>query len=117
MGIASWMSPSDHGHGTHTQLGLAPCAWAVWFDKPCPSCGMTTSFAHAGEGHWVQSAKAQPFAVLLVIGSSAVFWGALVQAVSGAKLGDAFIGMLRPKVFLALGAFALGAWIYKIMTW
>ncbi len=114
---AAWLSPSNAGHGTHTQLGLDACAWAVWFDKPCPSCGMTTSFAHAGEGHWAKSATTQPFALLLVIGSAAVFWGSLVQAATGAKVGHAFMGMLRPRVFLAFGALAAGAWIYKIVTW
>ena len=78
---------------------------------------MTTSFAHAGEGHWVQSAKTQPFAFLLVIGSATMFWGAAAQAITGARLGDALMGLLRPKVFLLLGALLLGAWVYKIATW
>ncbi|AMV24348.1 hypothetical protein VT84_08125 [Gemmata sp. SH-PL17] len=30
---------------THTQLGMPPCNFAVLTGKPCPSCGMTTSFA------------------------------------------------------------------------
>jgi hypothetical protein len=78
---------------------------------------MTTSFAHAGEGQWIQSATTQPFALLLVIGSAAVFWGAGIQATTGARLGDAFMGLLRPKIFLFLGVLALGAWVYKMMTW
>jgi hypothetical protein len=30
---------------THTQLGMPPCNFVVLTGKPCPSCGMTTSFA------------------------------------------------------------------------
>lgn len=31
--------------GTHQQLGLPPCTFKVLTDLPCPSCGMSTSFA------------------------------------------------------------------------
>jgi len=33
------------GHGTHQQLGLPPCTFYVIFQRPCPACGMTTSWA------------------------------------------------------------------------
>lgn len=114
---AAWISPNAEGHGSHTQLGLSPCQWAVWFDKPCPSCGMTTAFAHAGEGSWVQSGATQPFGLLLVIGSAALFWGALSQAATGARVGSALGGMLRPKLFIVLGVLFGAAWMYKIITW
>lgn len=114
---AAWITPSSEGHGSHTQLGLAPCQWAVWFDKPCPSCGMTTAFAHAGEGSWVQSAATQPFGLLLVIGSASLFWGALTQAVTGARVGSALGTLLRPRLFIILGVLFAAAWVYKIFTW
>ena len=114
---ASWLTPNTQGHGSHTQLGLAPCTWAVWFDKPCPTCGMTTAFAEAGEGNWIRSAWTQPFGFLLVIGSAAVFWGAMIQAATGARLGSSFVGLLQPRVFVLLGVLFAGAWVYKIITW
>lgn len=114
---AAWLTPNAEGHGSHTQLGLAPCTWAVWFDKPCPTCGMTTSFAQAGEGNWVRSGVTQPFGLLLVIGSAGVFWGSLTQAVTGAPLGTSFVGLFKPRIFISLGVLFAGAWIYKIVTW
>jgi hypothetical protein len=30
---------------THTQMGLPPCSFKTMSGLPCPSCGMTTSFA------------------------------------------------------------------------
>lgn len=114
---AAWLSPNKAGHGSHTQLGLAPCTWAIWFDKPCPTCGMTTAFAQAGEGNWIRSLSTQPFGFLLVIGSAAVFWGALTQAVTGARLGSSFTGLMRPSVFMILGVLFVGSWVYKVLIW
>src|ERR1700739_4433028 len=43
---------------THTQLGLAPCNFVLLTGKPCPSCGMTTSFALLVRGDVVASVRA-----------------------------------------------------------
>jgi len=115
--MGAWLQPSTDGHGTHTQLGLKPCMWAVTLDKPCMTCGMTTSFAHAGEGNWLVSFLTQPMGSLLVVLTSIVFWGALVQTVSGARIGTMIQPALRPRVFFALGILMLLAWGYKVITW
>lgn len=113
----AWLTPSDEGHGTHTALGLKPCLWAVTLDKPCMTCGMTTSFAEAGEGRWVSSFLTQPMGSFLVLLTSVVFWGALVQTISGARIGTMIQPALRPRVFIVLGIMLLLAWGYKVMTW
>ena len=38
------LSPDAHGHGTHQRLGLPPCPSVLLFDRPCPGCGLTTSW-------------------------------------------------------------------------
>lgn len=43
---------------THTQLGLPKCSSVQMFGKPCPACGMTTSFALLTHGDVVNSMKA-----------------------------------------------------------
>ena len=45
LGTARLLEPDPRGFGTHTQLGLAPCAFARITGRPCPTCGMTTAFA------------------------------------------------------------------------
>jgi hypothetical protein len=50
LGIAFWLEPSPRGFGTHLQLGLPQCSSYAWFGVPCPSCGMTTSWALVGDG-------------------------------------------------------------------
>jgi hypothetical protein len=37
--------------GSHQTIGLPPCNFKTWTGMPCPSCGMTTSFAHLVRGN------------------------------------------------------------------
>jgi len=55
--------PKSGGVGTHEELGLPPCGFYLMFHKPCPSCGMTTSFALLMHGKIIQAIKAQPAGV------------------------------------------------------
>src|SRR5204863_3314928 len=61
LGVALWLNPAPDGHGTHTQLGLPPCAWAVALNRPCPTCGMTTAFSFGVRGRLAEAFQAQPF--------------------------------------------------------
>jgi hypothetical protein len=68
---------------THTQIGMPPCNFVVLTGKPCPSCGMTTSFALLVRGDVVNSLKAN------WVGSTiCVLWAlTLVWAVASAAWG------------------------------
>lgn len=46
-----YLEPSSAGHGTHTQLGLPKCYSVVMFDRPCPGCGLTTSWTATMHGN------------------------------------------------------------------
>ena len=117
LSIAAWLTPASQGHGTHTQLGLTPCMWVAALDRPCPTCGMTTSFSYAGQGSWIQSAKTQPMGTLLTLITATIFWGALIQTITGARFSSVIQPALRPRTFLVFGILLLGAWFYKIATW
>jgi hypothetical protein len=52
---------------THTQLGLQPCTMAQVLGIPCPSCGMTTSFALLMRGDVVHSLQANCVGTLLAV--------------------------------------------------
>src|SRR6516225_4174378 len=67
LGIARWLTPSPAGVGTHERLGLPPCLFLKFTGWPCPSCGLTTSFAHAARFHFVRAAIAQPFGLVAFI--------------------------------------------------
>ncbi len=49
------LTPSGHGHGTHQSLGLSPCPSALFLGRPCPGCGLTTSWTHFLHGNIVES--------------------------------------------------------------
>lgn len=114
LGTASGMTPSEEGRGTHTQLGLPACSWPEATGAPCPSCGMTTSFAHAAEGDLVGSVLAQPFGALLAIATASAFWLSSFTAATGARVHDALGNALRPRIMWVIAALALAAWAYKI---
>ncbi len=59
---------SPLGHGTHTQLGLPPCGSVIAFDRPCPGCGLTTSWTALLHGNVAQSFAANLFGPLLYLG-------------------------------------------------
>lgn len=117
LAVAAWMNPSARGHGTHTQIGLPPCSWAIWFDKPCPTCGMTTAFSHAGEARWLSAVLTQPAGAALAIATATAFWLALHVALTGSRLGAMTGWLVRPRTMTLLGAGLIGAWVYKIVTW
>src|SRR5437667_1744631 len=50
---------------THLQLGLPPCNFKVMTGLPCPSCGMTTSFALLVRGDLGNSLRANAVGTLL----------------------------------------------------
>lgn len=116
--LATFLTPSSQGHGTHSQLGMPPCGWAMYFGKPCVTCGMTTSFAHAVRLELSDAALVQPFALLLVVLSGVVFWAALYATLTGS---DALVlllrNLVRPRVIWSLALGAGLAWGYKWITW
>jgi hypothetical protein len=64
--------------GTHRQLGLPPCSFMQLFGRPCPHCGMTTSFALLAHGDLVGSMRANFVGTLLAIASvAAIVWALL----------------------------------------
>ncbi|HZW09136.1 MAG TPA: DUF2752 domain-containing protein [Phycisphaerales bacterium] len=115
--VASRLAPEAAGHGTHTQLGLPPCAWAEALGKPCMTCGMTTAFAYAARGDLLDSARTQPFGFVLAVLTAATGWGALHVAATGSMLAAAASRMLTPRLLWTAGAMLLAAWGYKVLTW
>lgn len=114
--LAAWFEPAMDGHGTHTQLGLPPCGWVLGMGIPCPSCGMTTSFAHAADGNLLGSFQAQPAGAMLAVGTAMVFVLSVWVLSSGSAIGGFWVDRIDKRVFIVGGAIILAAWIYKILV-
>ncbi len=111
------VKPSAEGHGTHESLGLPPCAWVVWFDKPCATCGMTTAVSHATHASFLQSAKTQPMGFLIALTLATIFWGATHQALTASRIGSVAQRAITTKAVILFLTLILAAWIYKAATW
>lgn len=87
--VAAWLDPYDaegtpRRMETHRQLGLPACSFKTLTkglgpDKeglPCPSCGMTTSFALLAHGDVWNSLRANAVGTLMAVFCVVVlFWG------------------------------------------
>ena len=70
--VARMLNPYDElgrarTEETHRQLGLPPCTFLEVTKLPCPSCGMTTSFALLVRGDVVHSLRANWVGTLLAL--------------------------------------------------
>lgn len=114
--IARWLRPSPRGVGTHEQLGLPPCLFLHFTGFPCPSCGLTTSFAHAARLDFYQSLIIQPFGLIafcltilsiplaLYLIHRRIAWAGLIHARGGNVL------------LYSLLAFYVLSWLYKLLV-
>ncbi len=85
LAMAAWLDPSPSGRGTHQQLGLPPCTFLFLFDRPCPACGMTTSWSYVMHGDWDAACRANLGGTLLALLAISVACGALAIAASGRR--------------------------------
>jgi hypothetical protein len=83
LAIAGFLVPNASGIGTHHQLGLPPCTFVWLFGVRCPSCGMTTSWAHAVRGHFAQAVKSNAGGALLAMMAFALGCWFMISAVRG----------------------------------
>lgn len=69
--------------GSHQTIGMPPCRFAQMTDMPCPSCGMTTSFAllvrgdvwNSMKANWVGTGLAVFCALMIPWAIASAFWG------------------------------------------
>jgi hypothetical protein len=114
LAVALWLKPAACGYGTHTQLGLPPCNFLLVTHLPCPSCGLTTSFAYAIRFQFWKAFLASPFGLVAFFGTvslipSAIFL--LWRRISFRQITESahFI-----KAVYAATALYFLSWIFKL---
>jgi hypothetical protein len=81
--LARCLHPSELGFGTHEALGLPPCSAISWFGIPCPTCGMTTSWAHLVRGNLGMSWQCNPGGTCLALVAMLTVVWALQNSIRG----------------------------------
>lgn len=115
--VAAILEPSPTGLGTHSSVGMPPCGWITMFDTPCPTCGMTTAFAHAANGNIHLALHAQPLGGLLALGTAIAFLCGVHVAITGSRIGVVMARLWGRKTAWLLGALLLLSWVYKIIVY
>lgn len=114
---AGTLAADPAGHGTHQQLGLPACGFALATGHPCPTCGMTTAFTHAAHARLVDALRTQPGGALASLGVAALFWPSLHTALTGSRALELCGKLLTSKGLWTAGAVWLGSWLYTFLTW
>jgi hypothetical protein len=104
---AACLPPDPRGFGTHERLGLPPCGFHQLVGGRCPSCGMTTSWAHLTRGEIGRALQANlAGALLAVLAAGSAPWllaCALRGTWIGGRPGDRIgIGLVATLVAVAL---------------
>jgi hypothetical protein len=109
------LTPDARGHGTHQQLGLPPCTFYLVFQRPCPACGMTTSWAWLLRGEIGHALAANAGGTLLAILSLVGAPWLSISALHGRWFG------FRPREW-TIAAFAgmvslvtAGQWVWRLL--
>lgn len=112
--VAVLLVPDESGMGTHRQFGGGPCGMLVMTGLPCPTCGMTTAFAHFVRGQFLRSFAVQPAGFVLAGGTVGLGVVAGVALIRGRWPNPAGWILTPHRLFLALLGLLLGAWAFKI---
>ncbi|MBN1342454.1 MAG: DUF2752 domain-containing protein [Phycisphaerae bacterium] len=115
LGFAWHVNPDPKGVGTHRQLGLGPCGFLLTTGLPCPTCGMTTSFAYAVRGRLISAFWSQPAGTLLALATTALACVAVVVLIAGRRVELNWY-RINPMHVLVIGLTVfLGSWVFKIV--
>jgi hypothetical protein len=114
LAVALWLKPAACGYGTHTQLGLPPCNFLMVTHLPCPSCGLTTSFAYAIRWQFWKAFMANPFGLFAFFGTVALIPASILllwRRISFRRITE---NARFVKAVYVTTAFYFLSWIFKL---
>lgn len=116
LSVAAMLKPSPLRCGTHQQLGLPPCTFLFLFGRPCPTCGMTTAWAHLVRGHWTDACRANVGGMLLAMLAIAAAPWLLVSAWHGCWLGISPSGVIAAWISTSILLITLIQWCFRLIA-
>ena len=117
LAVASGLSPTKWGYGTHRQLGLPACSMLVETGWPCPTCGLTTSVSALANGRVGLAVRANVFGLVIFV---ALITGVVSGAVEAVLGWDVLGKAARPGVWwflIAAVGVCLGWVVNLIVGW
>ncbi|MEE9296096.1 MAG: DUF2752 domain-containing protein [Phycisphaerae bacterium] len=114
--VAARLTPDPSGTGTHRQLGFQPCTVLAATGYPCPTCGMTTAFAHTVHGQWADAFRSQPMGLLLAVAAIICVGAAGATLVTGRHWRFNWYRISPLKTAVVILLLFAAAWAYKIIT-
>lgn len=112
--LARSLRPDPRGFGTHQQIGLPECSVRLLFSRPCPGCGMTTSFSHFVRGEFVEAGRANVAGLLLATLCVVMIPWSLFSAVRGTTWLVDEPMMLLTILIVVIGGIAMVSWLLAI---
>ena len=112
--VAALLTPDPSGAGTHTQLSQPACTALLVWGVPCPTCGMTTAFAHTVRGQWVAAWRAQPAGWLAAVATAALAAVSATTVVTGRRWVVNWYRVAPGRVVAPVVLIVLAAWAYRI---
>lgn len=113
LALAFSIKPDPAGLGSHQQLSLPACGFYQKTGYPCPTCGMTTAFALAVRGRFLQAWLIQPAGTLA---SLACFLLALLAGYitcTGRRLHHITAKLNWYYILLSAAGIVLASWLWK----
>lgn len=112
--VARQIPPAPEGLGSHRALGLPACAFLTTFGVPCPTCGLTTAFAHLARCELGAALAAHPLGLPLF----ALVLAIVPIAARGTLRGDSFLAAIdrhaADRIALALSLALLVTWFGRL---
>lgn len=107
---ARTLTPDPRGYGTHEQLSLPACGFARLTGWRCPTCGMTTSWAHGTRGDFRAALAASGGGtMLLALTAPTALW-----AIASAIVGRYIFGRPTGPMLLTIGGACLAV---TVLDW
>ncbi len=112
--LAAYLNPYKDGRvwleGTHQQLGLPTCTFKDATGLPCPTCGMTSSFALFVRGDVVNSLRANAAGTMLAVLFLVVMPWSVLSALRGRWLFVRSVEWVFVRLVVGFMIFVLVRW-------
>jgi hypothetical protein len=115
LGLSAYLKPDPRGYGTHAQLGTGQCGILIVTGYPCPTCGMTTAFAHAVRGQWWRSFLAQPGGFVMAVATMVLAVVSAWTLIRGRWPAVRLPWVTPFRLLMGFLVLLLGSWAFKIV--